>query len=43
MKNVLPFLKDLMKNNDHDWFQHNRSRYLEAKGEFDEFIGHLIP
>jgi uncharacterized protein (TIGR02453 family) len=43
MKNVLPFLKDLMKNNDRNWFQHNRGRYLEAKGEFEEFIGHLIP
>ena len=43
MKNVLPFLEDLKKNNDREWFQSNKSRYLEAKNEFEAFIGMLLP
>ena len=43
MKNVLPFLEELKENNDRDWFQQNKSQYLEAKMEFESFIGDLIP
>jgi len=43
MKNVLPFLEDLKKNNDRDWFQANKSRFLEAKKEFETFIAELLP
>jgi len=43
MKNVLTFLGDLKQNNTREWFQDNKTRYLEAKNEFDNFIGELIP
>ena len=43
MKNVLPFLEDLKKNNDRDWFHENKSRFLEAKKEFEIFVGELLP
>lgn len=43
MKNVLTFLDDLKKNNTREWFQDNKSRYLDAKGEFDGFIGEFLP
>ena len=43
MKNVIPFLEDLNNNNDRDWFQANKKRYLEAKDEFEAFINALIP
>lgn len=35
---ILKFLKDLSKNNDRAWFEKNKSRYLEAKEGFDDFI-----
>src|SRR5210317_977201 len=43
MKNVLTFLGDLKQNNTREWFQDNKHRYLEAKNEFDSFIGELLP
>jgi len=43
MKNVLPFLRDLAENNTREWFQDNKKRYQQAKGEFEEFIGKLLP
>lgn len=43
MKNVLTFLGDLKQNNNREWFQDNKSRYLEAKNEFEGFIGELLP
>ena len=42
MKSILPFLRELEKNNNRDWFNANKSKYLEAKSEFDEFIDSLI-
>lgn len=41
-KKTFQFLKDLKENNDRDWFNANKDRYLEAKTEFDEFIDALI-
>jgi len=42
MKSILPFLTELEKNNNRDWFNANKSKYLEAKKEFDDFIEALI-
>jgi uncharacterized protein (TIGR02453 family) len=35
---IFKFLKDLSKNNDRDWFDKNKSKYLAAKEEFDVFV-----
>jgi uncharacterized protein (TIGR02453 family) len=43
MKNVLLFLEDLKNNNSREWFEENKSRYQQAKLEFESFIGELIP
>jgi uncharacterized protein (TIGR02453 family) len=43
MKNVLTFLEDLKENNNREWFNTNKARYLEAKEEFKSFIGKLLP
>ena len=42
MKAVLPFLNQLSANNNRDWFNTNKALYLEAKGQFDQFIDSLI-
>lgn len=39
---ILKFLKDLAKNNDRAWFEKNKPKYLEAKDQFDQFIGKLL-
>lgn len=41
-KSTFQFLKDLRENNDRDWFNANKDRYLVAKEEFDQFIDALI-
>ena len=38
---ILKFLKDISKNNDRDWFEKNKPRYLEAKTAFDDFLEEL--
>jgi len=35
---ILKFLKDLAKNNDRDWFEKNKPKYLEAKASFEDFL-----
>ncbi len=35
---VLKFLKELSKNNNREWFEKNKPRYVEAKNYFDEFL-----
>ena len=42
MKSILPFLRELEKNNNREWFNANKDKYLQAKAEFDEFIDSLI-
>lgn len=42
MKNTLTFLKLLSKNNNRDWFEKNRPKYLIAKEEFEIFITDLL-
>lgn len=38
----LGFLKKIKSNNNKDWFETNKSNYLEAKAEFEAFIQGLI-
>lgn len=42
-KDLIKFLKDLEKNNNRDWFNENKERYIKsAKEPFEVFIGDLI-
>jgi len=41
-KTTLEFLSDLKSHNDREWFQENRSRYLEAKSDYESFIQAVI-
>ncbi len=41
-KATFKFLKDLKNNNNKEWFQDNKPRYEDAKGDFENFIGELI-
>ena len=42
MKNVFYFLKDLKQNNNKEWFDQNRDKYLKTKEDFLEFTQILI-
>lgn len=35
---ILGFLKSLAKNNNRDWFEKNKGKYLEAKTGFEDFL-----
>lgn len=35
---ILKFLKDLAKNNNREWFEKNKPKYLEAKQNFEDFL-----
>ena len=39
---TLKFLKDLKKNNNKTWFDANRSRYEDARKDFEQFIQEVI-
>jgi uncharacterized protein (TIGR02453 family) len=39
---ILKFLKDLAKNNDREWFEKNKPKYLQAKDSFDEVVANLL-
>ncbi|GAB3275914.1 DUF2461 domain-containing protein [Larkinella harenae] len=39
---TLDFLRDLVQNNNREWFQANRARYDAAKAEFESFVGQLL-
>lgn len=39
---ILKFLKDLARNNDREWFEKNKARYLEAKQEFEALVGAVL-
>jgi uncharacterized protein (TIGR02453 family) len=41
-KSTLKFLKDLKSNNNKEWFDKNKERYLEAKNDLELFIQELI-
>jgi uncharacterized protein (TIGR02453 family) len=36
------FLKKLSRNNNRDWFEKNKPRYLEIKSEFEAFVADLL-
>ena len=40
---IFRFLTDLRDNNNREWFQANKERYLKAKEVFESFIDNLIP
>ncbi len=42
MKNILPFLKELAKNNNKEWFAANKPRYQAIQKEVNEFTENLI-
>ncbi len=42
MNAVLPFIKQLKANNNKDWFDANKPKYLKAKEEFDVLVESLI-
>lgn len=42
MDKVLKFLKDLTRNNDREWFEKNKSRYLQAKQDYEELISEVL-
>ncbi len=35
---ILPFLKAIAKNNNRAWFEKNKSKYLQAKLSFEDFL-----
>lgn len=35
---ILKFLKDIAKNNNREWFEKNKVRYLEAKEKYEDFL-----
>lgn len=39
---TLKFLQNLKKNNNKPWFEKNKSAYLDAKEDADNFVGQLI-
>jgi len=41
--NVIPFLTDLQKNNNKEWFTANKVRYEKAHTDFKKFVDDLIP
>lgn len=41
-KSTLKFLKNLKSNNNREWFNENKNRYLEAKEDFEGFIQELL-
>lgn len=42
MKEVFQFLSELKENNEREWFQKNKDRYLHAKAVFEQFVGEAI-
>src|SRR6266568_113332 len=42
LRSTLTFLQDLGANNNKQWFDRNRARYVTARGAFEEFITDLI-
>ncbi len=42
LQNVLRFLEELKENNNREWFNENKNRYLATKDDFDEIVAFLI-
>ncbi len=43
LQKAVDFLEQLKANNNREWFQANKSRYEEARGEFEQLVAMLIP
>ena len=41
-KSTIDFLKALKKNNNKDWFDRNKEKYLAAKANVDGFVDEVI-
>jgi len=41
-KPTLDFLKKLSRNNNRDWFEKNKTQYLEIKDEFESFVTDVL-
>lgn len=41
-ESTLKFLNDLARHNNREWFEKNKSKYLEAKGDFETFVSDLL-
>lgn len=39
---ILRFLKSIEKNNNREWFEKNKDKYLEAKDQFEQFVVKLV-
>jgi uncharacterized protein (TIGR02453 family) len=39
---ILKFLKDIARNNDREWFQRNKGRYVEAKEVFEDLVSKIL-
>ena len=39
---ILKFLQSLSRNNNREWFEKNKEKYLAAKAEFDGFVASLL-
>ena len=42
MEKILTFLKALAKNNNREWFEKNKRKYVDARQEFEIFISNLL-
>ncbi len=42
MQTILDFLKKLKNNNDREWFEKNKPKYLQAKDEYESFLEKVI-
>src|SRR5260221_11934917 len=42
MNHILTFLRSLSKNNNREWFEKNKTTYLQAKEAFDQFLEKLL-
>lgn len=42
VEGILKFLKDIARNNDRDWFERNKGRYLEAKQGFEDVVAAVL-
>ena len=43
MDRILRYLSQLEQNNDRDWFHAHKEEYRQACGDFEAFLGRLIP
>lgn len=39
---IFKFLKAVAKNNNREWFEKNKPKYLEAKDQFEQFVVELV-